>query len=164
MFQTFPDIGNSPCEEGKETNPKLSRSSEMNPSSLAARAPRPQAGAAQLPKPWEAARHSVRPSLTAVSGHKATCDHTAGIQLNTGPEARPGARWGKGCQDPWMQPRRGEHRTAVNFRSRPSPGESSRASPMSGNGTFGACEQKTAAFGYLGPAALLSQGLVRSST
>lgn len=96
QWENVPDIGNSPCEEGKTTHPKLSRSSKMNPSSLAARAHRPEAGTAPLPKPWEAARCSARPRPTAVSGHKATSDRTASAQLNTGPEVRPGARWGKG--------------------------------------------------------------------
>lgn len=51
QWENVPDIGSSPCEEGKETDPKLSSSSEMNPSSLAARAHRPKAGAAPLPSP-----------------------------------------------------------------------------------------------------------------
>lgn len=79
QWENVPVVGNSLCEEEKETNPNLSSGSEMNPSSSAARAHRPEARGAPppLPEPWEAARHSARPSPTAVSGHKATCDHTA---------------------------------------------------------------------------------------
>lgn len=31
QWENVPDIGNSLCEEGGKTNPKLSRSSKMNP-------------------------------------------------------------------------------------------------------------------------------------